>query len=132
MAKLALTVISEKIDTVEEMQDFCIMVEESSLLKLLKTRQFIEIFLMSFSSVLVGLYIIGSSKAYGQSTIGNEEFLTIAATLSSIFNIFRFIWSFLMERYSFRLIYGILLSIQLVIGVCLPILTKHSPKSTFT
>ena len=87
------------------------MVEESSLLSLLKTRQFIEIFLMSFSSVLIGLFIIGSSKAYGESTIGNEEFLTIAATLSSIFNIFRFVWSFLMERYSFRLIYGILISI---------------------
>lgn len=87
---------------------------------------------MNFLSVLIGLFIIGSSKAYGEATIGNEEFLTIAATISSVFNIFRFVWSFLLEKYGFKVIYGVLLSIQLVIGVALPLLTTYSPKSTFT
>lgn len=102
------------------------------MLDLLRTRQFLEIFLMSFFSVLIGLYIIGSSKAYGEATIGNEAFLTIAATSASIFNIFRFIWSSLMEKYGFKLIYAVLLAIQLVISVMLPLLTKYSPQSTFT
>lgn len=87
---------------------------------------------MNLLSVLVGLFIIGSSKAYGQATIKNESFLTITATVSSIFNIFRFIWSFLQEKYGYKPIYAALLLIQLAIGVILPILTKYYTHSTFT
>ena len=72
LAKLALTVIEEKIEEIGEQQFVCIRVEEASLCELLLTRPFIEIFLMSLLSVLIGLFIIGSSKAYGQATINNE------------------------------------------------------------
>ena len=72
MSKLALTVITERMDEIREYEDTCIIVEDATLLELLKTRPFLEIFFMSFFSVLIGLFIIGSSKAYGEVTIGNE------------------------------------------------------------
>lgn len=37
-----------------------------------------------------------------------------------------------MEKYGFKLIYTIMISIQLFIGVSLPLLTKFMPESTFT
>lgn len=66
---------------------------------------------MNIASVLVGLFVIGSSKAYGEATIGNEKFLSLAASLASMFGIFRFIWSFLLEKYSYVLVYSVLISI---------------------
>ena len=66
---------------------------------------------MNLASVLVGLFVIGSSKPYGEETIGNEKFLSLAASLASMFGIFRFIWSFMLEKYSYIFVYSILISI---------------------
>lgn len=41
LAKLALNAIDEKIENLEEKQDWCIMVEESTLCELLVTKPFI-------------------------------------------------------------------------------------------
>jgi len=107
-------------------------VNEASLIELLKTQQFLELFVMNFNSVLIGLFIIGSSKSYGEETLGDEGFLTIVATAASVFNIFRFVWSFLMQKYSFKTMYCALLIIQQVVGVVLPLLTTYLPKAAFT
>lgn len=65
LAEMALDVIGEKIGAISVIQDWQDSVADASLAQLLKTRPFLEIFLMSLSSVLVGLFVIGSSKAYG-------------------------------------------------------------------
>jgi hypothetical protein len=41
--------------------------------------------------------------------------------MGGIFGALRFIWSFLLEKFSYKLIYGILLVFQIIIGVCLPL-----------
>ena len=78
---------------------------------LVKQPQFYLIYLMSICSVLFGLFIISSSKAYGEIEIGDEAFLSFVATFSNIFGIFRFIWSISMDYYSFKKVYGVLLII---------------------
>ena len=111
LAELAVSVVQEQIDDIGEEMDWQKKVNEASLIRLLFTKPFIEIYFMSLSSVLLGLFVIGSSKAYGQLRIKNESLLTIAATLSNIFNIFRFVWSFALERIGYKKIYFILLVI---------------------
>lgn len=66
---------------------------------------------MSIASALVGLFVIGSKKAYGQERIRDEKFCNLASTTASVFGVFRFIWSALMDKYSFKLVYGILIII---------------------
>lgn len=108
------------------------MIEEASLIQLLKTKPFLEIYFMTLASFQLAIFLIGSSKAYGQATINAEGFLAFSATFSSIFSIFRFVWSFSLERYSYKAIYGTLLVIQLIMGLVLPFLTWYAPSSLFT
>lgn len=98
-------------ESLELSKTFLDQIDAAPLSTLLSTRQFIEIVLMNIASVLVGLFVIGSAKTYGQYTIKDEKFLNIAATSASIFGVFRFIWSTLMDKYSFKLVYGVLMVI---------------------
>jgi hypothetical protein len=64
--------------------------------------------------------VVGSSKTWGEEVIGKEGFLNNIAAIASIFGALRFFWSFLLDRYSFKLIYGICIVIQIIIGFGLP------------
>ena len=50
------------------------------------------------------------------------------ASFGGVFGALRFIWSFLLDKYSYKFIYGILLVFQITIGVSLPLLldSKYS------
>ena len=65
LAELAVSVVQEQIDDIGEEMDWQKKVNEASLIRLLFTKPFLEIYFMSLSSVLLGLFVIGSSKAYG-------------------------------------------------------------------
>jgi len=87
---------------------------------------------MTLGSFPLSIYLIGNLKTYGQETINFETFLAFSATFSSVFSIFRFVWSFSLEKYSYKSIYGILLGIQMFMGVTLPLLLRFMPNSVFT
>ena len=71
--------------------------------------------------------MVGSSKTYGEKHIKDEEFLSIVASLGSIFGACRFIWSFMLDKYSYRVIYGTLIALQLVICFGLPQAVENRP-----
>ena len=85
--------------------------EEFSLWEMVKTRQFITLWLMSTLSFFLGVFTINSYKAYGIENGLGEGFLTALGSIGSIFNTGRFIWSALLDRYSYRTVYGSLLVI---------------------
>lgn len=58
--------------------------------------------------------------------------MAFSATFSSVFSIFRFVWSFLLEKYSYRSIYGTLLCIQIFMGLGIPMFMRYLPDSGFT
>ena len=90
------------------------------------TKQFILIFTMNLMSVLFGLFIIGSSKSYGAKNIESESFLSLAASLSSVFGIFRFLWSLPLQCTSFKSVYSGLIVIQIIIAFGLPTIIESS------
>jgi len=65
---------------------------------------------MNFLTIFAGVFMVGSSKAYAEDWIKNEEYLSLVASIGSIFGALRFIWSFMLDKYSFKLIYGILIA----------------------
>jgi MFS family permease len=87
---------------------------------------------MTLGSFPLSIYLIGNLKTYGQETINIETVLATSATLSSVFSIFRFVWSFALEKYSYKSIYGTLLVIQLTMSIILPILLRWDAKNLFT
>jgi hypothetical protein len=64
---------------------------------------------MNFLTIFFGTFIIGSFKAYGETKLSDESFLSLIGAVSSIVGCLRFFWSFLIDHYSYKLVYGILI-----------------------
>jgi uncharacterized membrane protein YwaF len=60
--------------------------------------------------------VINTFKKFGQESIDDDRFLTIVGAISSVFGGLRFLWSYLVDRYSFKLSYTIVLCINVVFG----------------
>ena len=84
------------------------------------TKQFLLIYLMNFLSIFLGIFLIGSEKEFGKDHFTNEKFLSLVASCGGIFSALRFIWSFLLDKFKYKVIYGILLAMQVFIGAALP------------
>ena len=102
------------------------VIAKKSLVELMNTRQFLSIYVMNFFSIFLGIFVIGSQKDWGKSIFESEKFLSSVASLGGVFAAFRFIWSFLVDKYSYKLIYSILLILQMIIGVCLPLVLESN------
>jgi len=90
------------------------------------------IYSMAVLSFLFGFFILNSARAYGEKDLGNEAFLQFTSTFSGLFAIFRFILSISIDFTSYKLVYAILLSVQIFLAFTLPILTTFYPKEDFT
>jgi hypothetical protein len=71
---------------------------------------------MYFNSKVLGMFVLNTFKKYGQENIKDEKFLTLVGSVAAIFGGIRFIWSQLVDRYSFKLSYSIVLGINLIFG----------------
>ena len=68
-------------------------------------------YLINVLSICFGMFILGSFKSWGEEQFTNDEYLSMVASVGSIFGALRFFWSFLLDIYSIRLIYGIMISL---------------------
>ena len=60
--------------------------------------------------------MINTFKSFGMEKIKSDEFLTVVGSIASVFGGIRFIWSYLVDRYSYRLSYSIVLIMNVVFG----------------
>lgn len=70
-------------------------------------------------SVFYGYFIANSFKVFGQLYIESDSFLSLLAACASFCAALRFIFGFMMEKWSFRTCYSILICSNIV--VCLVI-----------
>lgn len=82
----------------------------------IKTRQFAVLFIMQYFSIFIGYFVANQFKEFGGIYITDDKFLTLVGALSSACAGFRFVWAFLMQKYSYRTIYTIIILIQVVVG----------------
>lgn len=75
---------------------------------------------MNILSILHGLFIVGSNKAWGEQMLLEEGFLSNIAKFACIFGALRFFWSFFVDSYGFKIIYALCILIQIVIGLTMP------------
>lgn len=72
---------------------------------------------MLFLSIFYGLFIVNAYKNFGRKTISNDFFLTIIGGIAAAFNGFSHpFWSSLLDCYSFKRIYGVLMVIQTLLS----------------
>ena len=64
----------------------------------------------------MGLFVINSFKAFGKQSINDDEYLTVVGAVSSVFNGIRFFWSYLVDRFSFKFSYMLVLCVNIIFG----------------
>ena len=75
---------------------------ESKILDMLKSRQFLSVYIMAILSFFLGIFAVGSFKVYGEDNGISEGLLTTVGSVGAIFNAARFVWSGLLDRYSYK------------------------------
>jgi MFS family permease len=60
--------------------------------------------------------VINTFKKFGLETIKDDHFLTVVGSVSAVFGGLRFLWSHLVDRYSFKLSYTIVLCVNVIFG----------------
>ncbi len=69
----------------------------------LKSRYFYFLWLLMFCNIIPITLLTSAYKIFGQKYINNDVFLSIIATLSSLFNCLgRIFWGFLVDKFSFK------------------------------
>lgn len=76
--------------------------------------------------IVLGYYIVNSYKNFGQDTPGlnDDAFLTTVGSISALFNAARFIWSGALDKLSFKIVYGALLLIQIMLAFSVNLLAE--------
>ena len=69
--------------------------------------------------IVLGLFVVNTFKKFGQEAINDDRYLTAVGSVSAVFGGIRFLWSYLVDKYSFKLSYGIVLFINVVFGFTL-------------
>ena len=71
------------------------------------------------------MFVINTYKKYGLKNIGDDKFITLAGSVAAIFGGMRFVWSYLVDRYSFKFSYSIVLGINIVFGSTLVLISTN-------
>lgn len=87
---------------------------------ILKSGKFITLYTMAVSHLFYGYFFSNDYKQYGKDYINDDAFLTTVGATASLFNgFFKFAWSYLLDYYPFRRVYGglILFEIFLIFAI---------------
>lgn len=92
--------------------------EGPTLKQCLMHQQFWIIYLMSFCSIMFGIATLDVYKTYAISNpkLDFENYITIISAVNSFFSALRFIWSWALDHYSYKVVYGTLLVIQIILA----------------
>lgn len=77
---------------------------------------------MNFLSVFIGLFVVNEYKVYWLNAKNppGDRFVSMIGSLGTIFNGARFIWSALLDYLPYKVVYGVLLTIEITVGLTYP------------
>jgi len=82
---------------------------------------------MNFLSIFYGFFMVNNFKTYPENTdhpaLNDDHYLTSVGSAASVFNASRFIWSGALDRFSYKKVYGVLLTIQIVTSATIPLIS---------
>ena len=87
-----------------------------------------QIMAMVYFSIQNGYFTATNFKAYGLSKISDDSFLTLVGSLSCVFNGGgRFFWGALSDKWNFKRVYFIILTIQIIEIATLRFVSEYKP-----
>ena len=99
---------------------------ESTMTQMVFSRHFVVLYTMNFLSIASGYFAVNNFKKYGQlNGITNENFLAIVGSIAAVCNSIRFVWSFMTDYLSYKLVYAILLIMQIVLNFTIPLISSN-------
>ena len=96
----------------------------------MKTVPFLLLVTIGLFVLFHGMFVVNQYKNYGLSikSLDDDQFLTIVGAVGSIANgSMRTVWALSMERFGFKTIFYIIVTMQLVIGATIPYVTFSQP-----
>lgn len=95
---------------------------------MMKTREFITLYIMNFFSIFFGLFVANEYKVYWLQ-YGNapgDKFVSMIGSLGTLFNGMRFIWSTLLDYYPYKIVYGVMLTMEIILGFTFPFVVTNN------
>ena len=80
---------------------------------------------MNACSLFIGLFFAGTFKKFTKDKLEDDEFISIVGAISGIFAGTRFQWGPLVEAYSYKLVYGIILVGSIFMAFTFPVLSYY-------
>jgi MFS family permease len=98
----------------------------TDLYSLLLSRPCVLLYIMNFCSIFLGLYVVNSYKAYGNiNGLNDDKYLSFVGSMAAIMNSCRFVWSGLLDKFTYKTVYGALLAIQIGIGLTMEMVKNN-------
>ena len=68
---------------------------------------------------MIGLIVDGTQKTFAisRANLDHEAYITEVLSIGCVFNAGRSIWAFLLDHYSFKKVFGVLLALQTFLGL---------------
>jgi hypothetical protein len=82
---------------------------------------------MAILTFFLGSFAVSNYKLYGRDNIPgkNEEYLTYLGSAGSVFNGLRFLWSFALDRVSFKKLYSVMIFVNIVFGILIVVFREN-------
>ena len=79
---------------------------------------------MTFLSINMSTFTIGNYAQYGQQYISDTNMLVWIGSVGSVCTCLRFAWSFPLDYFSFKYVYGAMLLFEIVLSFTMPLAVK--------
>jgi hypothetical protein len=90
--------------------------EFASVKEMLLTKQAFVLYIIATLTFFAGIFALSQSRNFGiLNGITSDQFLAFIASMGAVFAMFRWVWSWAMDHYSFKLIFSLLLALQILL-----------------
>ena len=94
---------------------------------MLFSKQCLILYLIALLSVFCGFFVLNQTKNFGYLFRNfNDEFLAHVAAIGFIFSMCRFVWSWSLDKKSFKFVFGALLGIQIFLSFTWCIVNRNA------
>mmetsp|Transcript_31553 Transcript_31553/g.41789 ORF Transcript_31553/g.41789 Transcript_31553/m.41789 type:complete len:330 (+) Transcript_31553:296-1285(+) len=100
----------------EDLSRLEVIRDSESKMRMVLSQPFLVVYVMNMLSVITGFFTVNNFKQFAiLNDIKDESYLAWVGSAAAIFNSIRFIWSLATDHFSYKLIYGIMLTMQIVL-----------------
>ena len=94
---------------------------------MLLSKNFLLLYAMNAMSIFSGFFVLNQTKVYGmENGLTNDKNLALIASIGSIFNALRWVWSWMLDYYNYKQVYGILLVSQIFLNFTITFVSKNT------